>query len=121
MFFTDKIEVARSYGEDIYPVFLNIRTPDIYNGYKELDIEKVENIISYIASQTKNLTITSLNKYVKSKPMFVNEEISKRQIEKIKFPKLKIEGDNINLNYNNTFRNFNKKESDILVKINEEE
>ncbi|MBR1372956.1 hypothetical protein IJ556_00710, partial [bacterium] len=30
-FFTDKIEVARSYGEDIYPVFLNIRTPDIYN------------------------------------------------------------------------------------------
>ena len=29
-----------------------------------LDIEKVENIISYIASKVKNLTITSLNKYL---------------------------------------------------------
>ena len=40
------------------------RNPDIYNGYKSLDIEKVENIISYIASKVKNLTITSLNKYL---------------------------------------------------------
>ena len=40
------------------------RQPDIYNGYKSLDIEKVENIISYIASKVKNLTITSLNKYL---------------------------------------------------------
>ena len=40
------------------------RKPDIYNGYKSLDIEKVENIISYIASKVKNLTITSLNKYL---------------------------------------------------------
>ena len=40
------------------------RKPDIYNGYKSLDIEKVENIISYIASRVKNLTITSLNKYL---------------------------------------------------------
>lgn len=40
------------------------RKPDIYNGYKELDIEKIENIISYIASKVKNLTITSLNKYL---------------------------------------------------------
>lgn len=39
------------------------RKPDIYNGYKSLDLEKVENIISYIASKVKNLTITSLNKY----------------------------------------------------------
>ena len=40
------------------------RKPDIFNGYKSLDIEKVENIISYIASKVKNLTITSLNKYL---------------------------------------------------------
>ena len=40
------------------------RKPDIYNGYKSLDIEKVENIISYIASKVNNLTITSLNKYL---------------------------------------------------------
>lgn len=40
------------------------RKPDIYNGYKSLDLEKVENIISYIASKAKNLTITSLNKYL---------------------------------------------------------
>ena len=40
------------------------REPDIYNGYKSLDLEKVENIISYIASKVKNLTITSLNKYL---------------------------------------------------------
>lgn len=40
------------------------RKPDIYNGYKVLDIEKIENIISYIASKVKNLTITSLNKYL---------------------------------------------------------
>ena len=40
------------------------RKPDIYNGSKSLDLEKVENIISYIASKVKNLTITSLNKYL---------------------------------------------------------
>lgn len=40
------------------------RNPDIYNGYKSLDLEKTENIISYIASKVNNLTITSLNKYL---------------------------------------------------------
>ena len=40
------------------------RKPDIYNGYQKFDIEKVENIISYIASKVDNLTITSLNKYL---------------------------------------------------------
>lgn len=40
------------------------RKPDIYNGYKNFDLDKVENIISYIASKVKNLTITSLNKYL---------------------------------------------------------
>lgn len=38
--------------------------PNIYNGYKVCDLEKIENIISYIASKVKNLTITSLNKYL---------------------------------------------------------
>lgn len=47
-----------------YLKFVLNRKPDIYNGYKPLDIEKVENIISYIASKVKNLTITSLNKYL---------------------------------------------------------
>ena len=47
-----------------YLVFELNRTPDVYNGYKEFDLEKVENIISYIASKVKNLTITSLNKYL---------------------------------------------------------
>lgn len=32
--------------------------------YISFDMEKVENIISYIASKVKNLTITSLNKYL---------------------------------------------------------
>ena len=40
------------------------RKPDVYNGYKVLDLEKIENIISYIASKVKNLTVTSLNKYL---------------------------------------------------------
>ena len=47
-----------------YLKFVLNRNPDIYNGYKSLDIEKIENIISYIASKVKNLTITSLNKYL---------------------------------------------------------
>ncbi len=40
------------------------RKPDIYNGYKDFDLERVENIISYIASKVNNLTITSMNKYL---------------------------------------------------------
>lgn len=40
------------------------RKPDIYNGYQTFDLDKLENIISYIASKVKNLTITSLNKYL---------------------------------------------------------
>lgn len=38
--------------------------PNIFNGYKTFDLEKTENIISYIASKVKNLTITSMNKYL---------------------------------------------------------
>ena len=40
------------------------REPDIYNGYKSIDLEVIENILSYIASKVKNLTITSMNKYL---------------------------------------------------------
>lgn len=40
------------------------RNPDIYNGYQSFDLDKTENIISYIAHNVKNLTITSLNKYL---------------------------------------------------------
>lgn len=54
------------------------RKPDIYNGYKSFDLDKVENIISYIASKVKNLTITSLNKYLWFIDMvyFKNQSIS---------------------------------------------
>ena len=40
------------------------RNPEIYNGNKFFDLEKLENIISYIASKVKNLTVTSINKYL---------------------------------------------------------
>lgn len=41
-----------------------VREPSIYNGYKQFDIDKVENLISYIASKVDNLYLTSLNKYL---------------------------------------------------------
>lgn len=62
-----KSSVAKKDFQDFLKKHLDFtlnRKPDIYNGYKQLDIEKVENIISYIASKVKNLTITSLNKYL---------------------------------------------------------
>ena len=37
--------------------------PNIYNGFKVLDLDKLQNLISYIASKTK-LYLTSLNKYL---------------------------------------------------------
>ena len=37
--------------------------PNIFNGFKTLDLEKLQNLISYIASKTK-LYLTSLNKYL---------------------------------------------------------
>ena len=52
---------------DLYRTYIEEkleRDPDIYNGYQKFNIDKVENIISYIASKVKNLTITSLNKYL---------------------------------------------------------
>lgn len=53
--------------QEIYRKYINSvlkRKPDIYNGYKSLNLELTENIISYIASKVKNLTITSINKYL---------------------------------------------------------
>lgn len=41
-----------------------VKDPSIYNGYKQFDIDKVENLISYIASKVENLYLTSLNKYL---------------------------------------------------------
>lgn len=38
--------------------------PDISNGFRSFDIERVENLISYIASKVDNLYKTSLNKYL---------------------------------------------------------
>ena len=60
-------EISKKEVQDNIRIYLKSvlnRKPDIYNGYKSLDLEKVENIISYIASKVKNLTITSLNKYL---------------------------------------------------------
>ena len=38
-------------------------SPNIFNGFKVLDLEKLQNLISYIASKTK-LYLTSMNKYL---------------------------------------------------------
>ena len=40
------------------------KKPSIYNGYKNFDLNLLENIISFISSKVNNLTITSLNKYL---------------------------------------------------------
>ena len=59
--------ISKKEVQDNIRKYLNVelnRDPDIYNGYKSLDLDKIENIISYIASKVKNLTITSLNKYL---------------------------------------------------------
>ncbi len=53
--------------QEMYRLCINsslCKKPDIYSGYKSFDLEIVENIISYIASKVKNLTITSMNKYL---------------------------------------------------------
>lgn len=60
-------EVSKDDIQELYRKYINgilCRKPDIYNGYKTFDLELVENIISYIASKVKNLTITSVNKYL---------------------------------------------------------
>lgn len=38
--------------------------PSIYNGFKRFDLEKVENVIGYIADNVDNLYKTSVNKYL---------------------------------------------------------
>ena len=53
--------------EELYRTLISntlVRNPDIYNGYKVLNLDIIENIISYIANEVTNLTITSLNKYL---------------------------------------------------------
>ena len=53
--------------ENFHRIYINKyleRDPDINNGYKNFDLDLLENVISYIASKVKNLTITSLNKYL---------------------------------------------------------
>ena len=66
---SQKIEVKATLrnARNVFRNYINMklrRKPDIYNGYKEFDLELVENIISYIASKVANLTITSMNKYL---------------------------------------------------------
>lgn len=39
------------------------QSPNIYNGFKVLDLDKLQNLISYISSKV-NLYLTSLNKYL---------------------------------------------------------
>lgn len=53
---------------DTYALKVYIRnelkwSPNIYNGFQTLDLEKLQNLISYVASKTK-LYLTSLNKYL---------------------------------------------------------
>ena len=63
----EKREIIENDIQEMYRVYINKalnKRPNIYNGYKTFDLELVENIISYIASKVKNLTITSLNKYL---------------------------------------------------------
>ncbi len=62
-----KGEVSKDDIQKMYRLYINnvlSKKPNIYNGYKSFDLELVEDIISYIASKVKNLTITSVNKYL---------------------------------------------------------
>lgn len=38
--------------------------PSIYNGFREFDLDRLENLIGYISSRVNNLYKTSLNKYL---------------------------------------------------------
>lgn len=52
---------------------------DISNGFKKFDIERVENIISYVADKVDNLYKTSLNKYL----WFIDFENFKENVRSI--------------------------------------
>ena len=52
---------------------------DIENGFRKFDIERVENLISYIASKVDNLYKTSLNKYL----WFIDFENFKENVRSI--------------------------------------
>ncbi len=65
--YNEENDVSKDDIQELYRKYINSklnRRPDIYNGYKIFDLEKVENIISYIASKVSNFTITSINKYL---------------------------------------------------------
>ena len=55
----DDKETSREYISRIL-----MHSPNINNGFKTFDIEKVENLISYIAEKVDNLYLTTLNKYL---------------------------------------------------------
>lgn len=52
---------------------------DILNGFRKFDVERVENLISYIASKVDNLYKTSLNKYL----WFIDFESFKENVRSI--------------------------------------
>ena len=52
---------------------------DISNGFRKFDIERMENLISYIADKTENLYKTSLNKYL----WFMDFENFKKNVRSI--------------------------------------
>ena len=64
----DNIINNQSVHDDNYELKLYIEnelktSPNIFNGFKVFDLDKLQNLISYIASKTK-LYLTSLNKYL---------------------------------------------------------
>lgn len=67
-----------NYGRRIINAKLK-HSEDIYNGFRKFDIERVENLISYIADKVNNLYKTSLNKYL----WFIDFEYFKENIRSI--------------------------------------
>ena len=60
----------------------------IKNGFKSFDIDKLENLISYIASKVNNLTKTSVNKYL-SFIDFLNFSKNQKSITGLSYAKSK--------------------------------
>ncbi len=58
----DYVSIERELKDIIVKELLS--KPSINNGFKCFDIDKLENVISYIASKVNNLTKTSVNKYL---------------------------------------------------------
>lgn len=60
---------------------------DIYNGFRKLDLERLENLISYIADKVDNLYKTSLNKYLNFIDLLAFKELV-RSITGLRYAKL---------------------------------